>query len=321
MIFDKIFRENVSKKEKLMTYVLISLGIIFTALGLIKGLNNIEPKYFVTIAAIVGIFISGFGFVGKLFQDIAGGKKQENILNNTIKSIESTTQALEKATDNFKLSELIDSNTRKSIELSTLTNQNIGLIKKQNLKIEEYNREIDRNISLVKEINHLQSENIEETKRNITGGNSYLSLFMFPEGNVLRLVGVIGDELENSVGKYPIENLSLNVWRNGVLVAAFDQKNYNVNQEHPFDSYDLPANENYVAYSFRIFSKNKNYTQFIVFKKHTNNKWYYHLVQLHDIYGLKLRANTYESGYPKELKLMYRNADNEILQIIKKIKK
>ena len=322
MGIDKIFKDGITKKQKNMTFTFLILGIIFTIWGLIKGLNTIDPKYFVLLASLVGLVISGFAIGGKLFQDLNSGKKQERILDTTILTLNKTRQALEKATDNFELSQKIDTTTTNITELSVLTNQNIHLIEEQNNKIGKYNVEIDKNINLVKKINELQTENLEEIKRNITGGDSYFSLFMFPDGNNLRLSGVIGGELEGSVGKYPIENLSFGVKRNGVQILGTDQKNYNINQDYTLGNFELPANENFVTFAFTIFSKNSNYIQFIIFKRlHSSHKWYYHLIQLYDIYGFKLRANTYEGNYPNELKNMYRQADFEILQIIEKINK
>ena len=319
MNFDKLFNEGTKKNKRIMTVILLLLGILITVWGLWRGLNDLDPKYFVLVASLVGLLISGFAISGKLFQDIKGSKKQQDILDTTIATLNTTRQALETATNNFALSQKIDTITSYTNELSKLTITNISLLKTQNDKIVELNEEIDKNLTLVKVINETQTKQLEELNGNVTGGDSYFSLFMFPQGNQLRLSGVIGGELEGSIGKYPIDNLSLTTWRNGELISVIEPQNYNSDQDYSLGNYYLPINENFVTFSFRIFSKNRNYNQYIIFKKYTNNKWYYHLVQLYDIYGFKLRANTYEGSYPEELKQMYKQADMDILQIIDKI--
>ena len=100
---------NTKTKNKLTISFLI-IGTIFIVIGLIRGLSDFDPKYYVLIASLVGLLISAFAISGKLIQDSNSGKKQQQILDTTIATLEYSRKSLESATDNFNLSQKINNN-------------------------------------------------------------------------------------------------------------------------------------------------------------------------------------------------------------------
>lgn len=317
MNFDKIFNEGTKKNKRIMTVILLLLGISITVWGLWRGLNDLDPKYFVLVASLVGLLISGFAISGKLFQDIKGSKKQQDILDTTIVTLDKTRQALETATNNFALSQKIDTTTSYTNELSKLAILNISLLKIQNDKIVELNKEIDKNLSLVQVINETQTKKLEDIKGNVTGGESYLSAIFLNNGDgSYRLIAFIQDNEYESQGIYPLSNLSLNIYVDGHLEDASESKNYNTNEEIRLTTnrnlagiYRLPTNKDYISFGIKIFSNNKKYVQLITFKKFTDNIWYMHIKQFHDQWGHAIRSDKYWDNYPEKLKHMFPQAD------------
>jgi hypothetical protein len=105
-----MFVTQITKKRKLMTVLFIVLGAIFIVIGLVRGLSDIDPKYYVLMSSLVGLLISGFAISGKLVQDITSSEKQKKILDTTIATLEQSRKSLETATKNFEIAQKINDN-------------------------------------------------------------------------------------------------------------------------------------------------------------------------------------------------------------------
>lgn len=290
-----------------MTYFLLASGLILILFGLYLGLKNIDPKFFVAIASGIGLLIAIFGIFGKLYQDIKSGDKQNNILENTILSLEKSVETIKTVTNNLELTQNIDTTTLKLKEQNTLLND----------KILNNQHTIDKlraeNITLHERVAHI-SNNIYNT---INGGDSYLSSIIFPNGDgTYRLSAFIEDKEYQSKGIYPLKNVSFNIFIDGQLADGVENKDYNINEEirltsvrNPQGIYSLPQNKNFISFGLKIFATNNKYVQLITFKKFTDNKWYMHILQFNDQWGKIVRSDKYWDNYPEELKKMYPEAD------------
>lgn len=110
MNFENIFNKETTKKNRTLTAITLIVGSILVFYGLYRGLSEIDPKYFVIIATLIGLIITVFGLFGKLYQDIKSGQKTETILANTEKSIIQAAETLDKARENYEIITDINSN-------------------------------------------------------------------------------------------------------------------------------------------------------------------------------------------------------------------
>ena len=84
----KVFKESINKTRKMLTVVILGLGVIIIIIGLILGLKNFDPKYFNAIAGSIIAGLTLFGLFGKLFQDISSSNTQQEIKKNTERNLQ-----------------------------------------------------------------------------------------------------------------------------------------------------------------------------------------------------------------------------------------
>ena len=84
----KTFKENINNTRRMLTILILSLGVIFTVVGLILGLKYFDPKYFNAIAGSIIAGLTLFGLFGKLFQDISSSNTQQEIKKNTERNLQ-----------------------------------------------------------------------------------------------------------------------------------------------------------------------------------------------------------------------------------------
>lgn len=84
----KVFKKSIKIRGRMMTIVILSLGVILVIIGLILGLKSFDPKYFNAIAGSIIAGITLFGLFGKLFQDIASSNIQQEIKKNTERNLQ-----------------------------------------------------------------------------------------------------------------------------------------------------------------------------------------------------------------------------------------
>ena len=84
----KVFKENIKYESKMLTIIILSLGVILTIFGLILGVKNFDSKHFNAITGSIIAVITLFGLFGKLFQDISSSNTQQEIKKNTERNLQ-----------------------------------------------------------------------------------------------------------------------------------------------------------------------------------------------------------------------------------------
>ncbi len=270
------------------------------------------------IIAIIGTIIM---YWSKMQYDL-DSKEKNKIRDVKIKSIDSTTQKIDTvSTENLGLTKQIDTTVNDSKSIGLQTSDDVQILKQ---RLNEQNKQLNSSQAT---IDKLRSENITLHEKvayisnniynNVTGGDSYLSAILFNNSDgSYRLSAFIEGKDYNSEGKFPLRNTSLNLFIDGNLFDAAENKDYKTNEElrlttnrNPMGLYYLPNDKNYISYGLKIFATNSKYVQLITFKKYKDNKWYMHIIQYNDQYGKSIRCNKYWDNYPEDLKEMYKQAD------------
>lgn len=100
----------------MQTIVVLSFGVFLTGLGLYLGLKNFDPKYFNVIAGAIIAFLTLFGLVGKLLQDISSSDTQKQIKKNTERNLQPFVISSFQIAIEYDLTNPIISNVSEKIE-------------------------------------------------------------------------------------------------------------------------------------------------------------------------------------------------------------
>jgi len=200
-----------------------------------------------------------------------------------------------------KVNKVAEKNQELIITNTILTETNKGLIK-SNIEIAKSNTELSNQIIGASEV----------IKSEITGGTSYLKLkIQYQETNkkIVVFYSVKGDYNIQTV-RLMIYEMSLEHGKVGerILDKNFAALNNNVNDVIILEASGEPTN---LFYQAIIRSRNGDYRQYFMFKKHSDNVWYNHSVYFDDENNKWFREEVYSAidwtkqlvcEYPDQLK-------------------
>lgn len=274
-------------------------------------MDNINPQVLLIIGGLLTLIGAAIAYKNEIKYRSDADKARIKI-DSLAREIDLKTIAIKDKTG------IIDTTTKRNKALSL---QNRILNRRIDEKAEQNQGLIGTNIKLSEEL----VRETQEVKAEISGGDSYLKIFLVQENEGERI-----KVLAEIIGEYNVRNINLTIEsRHKIVKPVYNTKIDELNAGVPHELHSLPMPQvDMMLYEIRIVAKNNKYVQYAYLHK-VDNRYYSQHVYFNDMarsycIGESFKPNDYPEYYKtlnpsyfEQLNIKYDLENKEIKERIK----